>query len=183
MLEHQLIMHCSPTLAGIKTANLFNYTFTLIDDLMLQVNALNKKLSSKGIHIEVLRIQDSRALILTYRPKNMTVDLSKDGVSDFLKRYGYTFTSAEYALQKLKKRLSRQCDFPHEIGLFLGYPLEDVIGFIKNKGKNCKCTGCWKVYGNKHRTLKLFEQYKKCTDIYSKLFADGYSIMQLIVAA
>ena len=38
--------------------------------------------------------------------------------------------------------------FPHEIGIFLGYPLADVAGFIRNKGRNCKCIGTWKVYGD-----------------------------------
>ncbi len=182
MLEHQLIIHCSPTLAGIKTANLFNYNFTYISDLMFQLRTVNKKLNSKGVYIEVLRIQESKALIFTYRPKNMALDLNKDGVAEFLEKYGYTYTSVEYALLKLKERISCMCDFPHEIGLFLGYPLDDVVGFISNKGKNCKCVGCWKVYGNECKTLKLFEQYKKCTNVYSKLFANGYSIMQLIVA-
>ena len=42
--------------------------------------------------------------------------------------------------------LSGSCAFPHEIGLFLGYPFEDVMGFIENKGENYLCSGCWKVY-------------------------------------
>ena len=38
-------------------------------------------------------------------------------------------------------------DFPHEIGVFLGYPLEDVVGFIRHRGKCFTCCGCWKSYG------------------------------------
>ena len=30
MLENKLIEHCSPTLAGLKTANMFNYRFSSI---------------------------------------------------------------------------------------------------------------------------------------------------------
>lgn len=183
MLEHHLVMHCSPTLAGIKTGNLFNFTFTSHEDLILQVNGISKKLGSKGICIEVLRIKDSRALILVYRPKKMAVDLKKDGVTDFLKGCGYASTSVDYAVSRLKERLRNTGTFSHEIGLFLGYLLDDVIGFIQNQGRNWKCIGYWKVYTNVCKTRKLFKQYKQCTGIYSKLFADGYSIMQLIVVA
>ena len=60
--------------------------------------------------------------------------------------YGYDSTEPEKAIEKLKMRLNETTEFPHEIGLFLGYPVGDVVGFIKNKGKNFKCCGCWKVY-------------------------------------
>ena len=73
--------------------------------------------------------------------------------------------------------------FPHEVGLFLGYPLDDVTGFIEQKGKNYKCCGIWKVYGNEKQTQMLFRKLKKCSEIYRRLFADGRSILQLTVAA
>ena len=73
--------------------------------------------------------------------------------------------------------------FPHEIGVFLGYPLEDVIGFIKNSGQNSICTGCWKVYYNECEALKLFKRYKKCREVYQRLFKQGKTVLQLTVAA
>ena len=88
-----------------------------------------------------------------------------------------------YALERLRSRLAQREDFPHEIGLFLGYPLGDVIGFIENAGKNSKCAGCWKVYCNECETMKLFEKFKKCTRIYTKLWRQGTSVEKLTVAA
>jgi len=86
-------------------------------------------------------------------------------------------------IENLQERLRSSSDFPHEIGLFLGYPLEDVRGFIENAGQNCKCTGCWKVYCNECETVKLFMKYKKCKDIYTKLFENrGRSVWELTVA-
>ena len=58
-------------------------------------------------------------------------------------------------------RLSTGGDFPHEVGLFLGYPVEDVIGFIENKGKNCLCCGCWKCYSNACAAQKAFDKFRK----------------------
>ena len=70
-----------------------------------------------------------------------------------------------------------------EIGLFLGYPVEDVLGFIENAGQNCKCCGCWKVYCNECEAVRTFARYKKCRDIYKRLWQEGRSVLQLTVAA
>ena len=51
-------------------------------------------------------------------------------------------------------RLRRESDFPHEVGLFLGYPPRDVEGFIREKARRAKCTGAWKVYGDEEAARK-----------------------------
>lgn len=73
--------------------------------------------------------------------------------------------------------------FPHEIGIFLGYPFEDVEGFIKNKGRNCKCCGLWKVYFHEDEKKKQFDKLKKCSKIYLQEFAKGKSIKYMTVSA
>ena len=60
-------------------------------------------------------------------------------------------------------RLRRESDFPHEVGLFLGYPPRDVEGFIREKARRAKCTGAWKVYGDEEVARKTFALYKRCT--------------------
>ena len=80
------------------------------------------------------------------------------------------------------KYLGENEEFPHEIGLFLGYPPEDVLGFIDNKAGGCKCVGCWKVYGDVDEAQKTFAEYKKCTELYCAMFAKGRSIERLAVA-
>lgn len=47
----------------------------------------------------------------------------------FLEERGYPCKSAAQSVRLLKERMQED-DFPHEIGIFLGYPLEDVHGFI-----------------------------------------------------
>ena len=81
------------------------------------------------------------------------------------------------------KRLGEGDSFPHEIGIFLGYPLGDVMGFIQNAGKNCKCSGCWKVYCDECEARRLFAQFQKCREIYARLWNQGRSVWQLTVAA
>ena len=69
---------------------------------------------------------------------------------------------------RLIQRLKSEGTFPHEIGLFLGYPPEDVLGFIHNKGRNHKCIGCWKVYGDEATARAVFRKYRECTRIYCR---------------
>ncbi len=74
-----------------------------------------------------------------------------------------------------------ECDFPHEIGFFLGYPAKDVIGFINHKGENYLARGMWKVYDNVEHAEKKFRSYEKCTKVYLSCFEGGRSINKLCV--
>jgi hypothetical protein len=72
---------------------------------------------------------------------------------------------------------------PHEIGVFPGYPPQDVKGFIENNGRNSKYTGLWKVYGDKAASIRMFKKYRKCFSVYSDLWRSGRrNIFQLTVA-
>ena len=73
-------------------------------------------------------------------------------------------------------------EFPHEVGVFLGYPPEDVDGFIGNRACGHKCVGCWKVYGEEEAARKTFAKYQKCTRVYCEQWARGASIERLTVA-
>ena len=53
---------------------------------------------------------------------------------------------------------------------------------MENKACNCKCVGCWKVYGDEEAAKKKFAQYKKCTQVYSDRWAKGTDIERLTVA-
>ncbi|MCR5154354.1 MAG: DUF3793 family protein, partial [Lachnospiraceae bacterium] len=70
-----------------------------------------------------------------------------------------------------------------EIGIFLGYPLEDVKGFIENKGKNYKTCGLWKVYKDENFAKGIFEKCRRCTSLYCKLKAEGNPLEKIVVAA
>ncbi len=185
-MEKYLIEHCSPTLAGLKTANMFSLDIKSDDDFRVQINRLNLLMQPKGVKLAVLHIKDGRALVYVYRPEMLARDFRKNGTVDFMKQYGYFSNdniNTNKAIKLLCKQFSLSDSFPHEIGVFLGYPLEDVVGFIENGGKNCKCCGCWKVYCNECEAMKQFERFKKCSRIYKELWHSGRSIMKLTVAA
>ncbi len=183
MSEKMLIRHCSPTLAGIKTGNLFSCEYESTSEVIEYLRNVNRKLKSKGLRALPLKFTKSRVLIYVYRPERLSKDLSSCMASEILNRRGYNTPDTDGCIIHLMSRLRESEEFPHEIGLFLGYPPEDVSGFIENKPGSCKYTGLWKVYGNVESALRLFEQYKKCTDVYSRQWADGKTLERLAVSS
>ncbi|MFQ8902356.1 MAG: DUF3793 family protein [Lachnospira eligens] len=98
-----------------------------------------------------------------------------------MKTFGYTDYKVGASIKHLKQRVGENTCFPHEIGLFLSYPVEDVIQFIRQKGCNYKCCGVWKVYCDEAFCQKMFARYRKCTEVYLRVFDRGRSISALTV--
>ena len=199
MLENYLIEYCSPTLASLKSGSLFNCRCSHSAELDESVSEWNAILAPRGISIHMLRRTDQTALIYVYRHSALKDTLGDPEIQSFLQGYGYDACnccmgcvseqcSIENCLKHLEARITEESGsngmrFPHEIGIFLGYPLEDVAGFINNKGRNCKCIGTWKVYGDASYARKAFARFNKCSDVYNRLWKSGRrSVLQLTVA-
>lgn len=145
MSEEMFVQHCSPTLAGIKTGNLFTCAFSGEKEMRESVRKFNKMLVSKGIRVLSLRYRNKRGLIYVYRPSKLFQDQEELNARELLDEFGYSGETPERRLAQLIQRLYENDTFPHEIGLFLGYPPEDVRGFIENKADGYKYSGEWDV--------------------------------------
>lgn len=183
MFEEILLRHCSPTLAGIKTGSLFNYPIRSPKELSALLHRWNQELNEKGIFLLLLKAGRRHGLIYVYRQSQLEKELEQKSVQDFLKAYGYRSFGPRETLLTLWERFSHQEEFPHEIGVFLGYPLGDVIGFIENAGQNCKCAGCWKVYCDECKARETFARFHRCRRSYQRMFSLGKTIKQLTIAA
>ena len=203
MLERYLIEQCAPTLASLKTAALFRCPLIQGVNLNEEIASMNHLMRDKGLRLTLLLVKKNWALVYVYRPKRLYMDLNQDEVRILLEKYGYctrenadvSQNSAiqmpenktidpEQAISDLMERLQESEQFPHEIGVFLGYPYADVIGFIRNHGENCICLGDWKVYDNAEEAVRLFDKYKKCRCIYTRLWSEGSrNLLELTVAA
>ncbi|MCL2262281.1 MAG: DUF3793 family protein [Defluviitaleaceae bacterium] len=170
MLDHFLIKNCAPTLSSLKTGNLFNCPSSSRKKTDAIISHWNKLLNPKGVSIHILHRRAEKALVYVCRKSKLKQDFQKPGVKEFLVKYGYSEFSFECCIDRLKERIANSESFPHEIGLFLGYPLGDVKGFIENEGRNFLCCGEWKVYCDACSAGNSFRQYKKCRDVYVKLF-------------
>jgi len=173
-------MYCAPTLAGVKTANMFSYRFTSIEILTKDIHTINMKLNPKGVFAEILHITNNSAKIFVYRLSRLIADLAQDDTQAFLNIYGYRTAFVDDCISCLKDRFLSGHGFPHEIGLFLGYPLHDVVGFIQNCGKNSKRSGCWKVYHDEKEAERKFAIYQNCKKACLYYFSQGKPIEHLV---
>ena len=180
-IEKHLINHCSSTLASLKTGNMFNIPYESDEELIEHLAEWNCILNKKGVYVTILRTSSEKALIYVYRKSSLEKELERDETRAFLEDYGYDSWEIEYVLDVLRSHFIRE-DCPHEVGVFLGYPLPDVVGFIENGGKNYKCSGCWKVYCDVQASEKMSCKFKKCKKIYTDLWSNGRSICRLTVA-
>ena len=180
-LDAVLVEQCAPTLAGIKPASLF----CCRSGGREMSRRWAKELAPFGIAVRVLKHcpKTGACLIYLYRAGWLRQILAEPANSAFLRQMGYqTERGCGGLFEQLSSRLCLEQDFPHEIGVFLGYPLEDVVGFIQKQGKEYTFSGHWKAYGDPVEAEKRFTRYRQCTAVLKKRFRQGAKIAQLAAA-
>lgn len=183
-LETELAWHCAPALAGIKAGNLLCLSRGKFPGLKQRIDQYRQDFITRGISFEVLCDCGQRVLLLVYRKELLERHLSQPGARAILRRTGYSEREGlPGLLGQLKRRLAQSVDFPHEIGLFLEYPPEDVEGFQRNRGHNCKLCGHWKVYADPVGARVRFQRYDRCRDALCRRLEQGLTLRQLFVHA
>lgn len=177
-LGFQAAVHCAPVLKGIKISNIMT-----VEKGTWKV--LQKALKGSNILCIPLSIQEHREVLLLYRYEKLRQHLRKEQVQNFLKSCGYSDMSVEAVIIKLRNRYARYVEnrqqFPHELGIILEYPVEDVQGFIKNQGKNFLLEKYWKVYQNKENAKAIFAQYDNARELAMREVIAGYALYQIAV--
>lgn len=183
--EAVLVRQCAPTLAGMKPGSIFCFKHSSLEDSRQKVCQWNERLTPLGLKVQILleRLDDRSVIVYVYRRNHLEQLLTDHAYQEFLRNTGYTDADLDGLLAQLSCRLETQPEFPHEIGIFLGYPLRDVIGFIENRGRNYTCCGFWKSYGDPAEMQVCFDCYRKCIQAYVAMFEQGIPIERLAVSA
>lgn len=175
-LNEQIAVQCAPLLAGLKPSNLLIIPRGLEPEL---------KASLQGTQVAAycLTEYDGKQVYLIYRVNELIVYLTKPEVQKLLINLGYEGGELFMLLQRVSERYTAhkqaKAEFPHELGLLLGYPAVDVRGFMEHGGKNFLYSGYWKVYGNVRETVALFQEFGKAKEFMMQLVAEGYSIADI----
>ncbi|MCR5706023.1 MAG: DUF3793 family protein [Acholeplasmatales bacterium] len=174
ILARMLALHSSPAICGIKASNLISFDTNEISDIEEEIKELNSLYGPK-ICFKILQHRQNKVLVLVYKKNVMEKTLLLKKNKDFLESLGYDVKDAESMIGCLKDRLNQNNDFPHEIGVFLGYDLNDTIEFLHGN-KNCLYVGYWKVYSDLDEKMALFNRYNKCRDCVVRLLDKGYPL-------
>ena len=170
-LDRLLATYCSPTLAGIKPASLVSCDRNLYPDLPQRLKEYRDAFSAREIHFEIVCACSARFLLLVYSKPQLE------------RRIAYPVGQPlDVLLRNLKRRIAMSKDFPHEIGLFLGYPIEDVVGFIRYAGKGCKLSGLWKVYGDAEAASRLFDRLSRVCHAVTRRVDKGETLLEVFAA-
>lgn len=175
-VQMQMILHSAPVLKNVKVSSMF----TVPSGYSRVVCSF---LFKTGIKFCCLCKGAKRDIVLLYRQDQMEEHLRQKDIAEFLKKYGYEGGTLKQHLQYLGERISfyynKSQEFPHETGVFLGYPLEDVKGFIKHEGKNCSYIGYWKVYSDVERAKQMFQIFDEAKDAAVAEFFSGKNIREI----
>ncbi|HAU87984.1 MAG TPA: hypothetical protein DCW90_21655 [Lachnospiraceae bacterium] len=168
-LQYILANCAAPVLAKKKPAGLMTvwkhhlHNFDMNE--YIQTGALSYRNDSS---MEILLETKLYYLLFCYQEERLVYELENIKNSDMLSEYT-SLTKIQDKIDLLKEKMHTYwaigSDFPHEVGLFLGYPVWDVKGFIEHKGQQYKLCGYWKVYDDVPGALCKFEEYdwiKKC---------------------
>ena len=172
----QLALKCAPFLKGMK----ISCAISMNREMCSQLHNI---LRHTDISYHILSDIDGRCLVLFYRKKEMAAYLQLPHIKEYLAKFGYAGMSFHEMLRRLARRVSaysvKGMGFPHEIGIFFGYPVDDVKGFIENEGRDCLLVGYWKVYSNPENAKSIFNQYDQAQLCAVKEFLKGRSIRQI----
>ena len=110
--------------------------------------------------------------ILLYRKDILYAHLADRKVKRFLHSLALGYEEGMDWILHFKKRFleykEEGREFPHEIGIFLGYPLWDIRAFMQNPRREAKLTGYWKVYYKVEKAREQFQKYDRCIALLQK---------------
>ena len=154
----RVVTQCAPVLKGVKISNLI----TMKPGGWHKIRAYLKK--SRIICIPLYADAEKEVLFL-YRYEQLERHLKNREVREFLRGCGYESFEVASVLVRLRRRYRLYAgiskEFPHELGVLLGYPVGDVQGFIANRGENSLTSRYWKVYQNPKQAEKIFDLYDR----------------------
>ena len=153
--------HTAPTIAKVKPSSLVIFKRGVRRDLCSNWEKYKYEITrSLNIDFYELKRTEKSIHVLFYNHIKLHNVLTNSENMAFLNRFGYLEAMNTYELLKLlKKRYEHAC--PHEIGIFLGYPISDVVDFIECPDKACLARGYWKVYNDLEKAKEIFASYDK----------------------
>ena len=187
-----LVRCCAAVIEGSKPAALFSFRIPPCScesqrcresRLRETVAAYARELPLHGLGLAVLGRMGERLQLLAWRPVLVERIVRDPEASAFLAATGYPCDSAAKLLGGFRRRLVAfhlgvEPRFPHEVGVLLGYPVEDVRGYIEGGRETCR--GPWKAYGSASEARRRFGRVAASEARCRRRFASGLSLADLL---
>ena len=137
-----------------------------------------------GVRLTWLAAHGEGCMLLAWRPSQVEGLLRDSATCALLEEVGLPTGSGRELVSALIGRLrlyySDKAAFPHEIGLVLGYPVEDVRGFMADGGRGAKAVGRWRCYGDVEAARARFAELGRCERACKRLYSEGVPVRELL---
>lgn len=176
-LETQIIFQCAPLLCGLKASNLLIVSKENVTDVM-------NLFHHTYLQIVQLAASDQKATFLIFNQIRLQNHLNLPEVSHLLRKMGYNDLSLSSLIDSVgflyQEYVAGTGEFPHELGLLLEYPPEDVKAYMIHQGKNALVSGYWKVYHNPEEKKVLFQKFESAKETLLTVFSEGIGLEDII---
>lgn len=177
--QMNMILQTAPVLKKVKASCMF----TVPTSYTKMVKSLFARTS---LRVRVLCRGANRDVLLVYREEALEAYVNRKENRAFLRQFGYGEGTLDAFLTLLGEHVSRYYNrehaYPHEMGIFLGYPLEDVRGFFLHEGKDSLLTGYWKVYSDVEQAKRTFRLYDEAKETSVREFFTGKRVWEIALA-
>ena len=181
-LHMMLAIHCAPFLKGMKES-------TMLTLPRKQAVELAELAAEAGLNWYFLFHEDGKDMVFLYRREAFLRYVKRPDVERFLAERGYLEKNGSEAflacriLGELSRRMNRyfhgKGEFPHEVGVLLGYPARDVEDYIRLEGRGCLLVGYWKVYHNVRLAKRTFAAFDEAREQTVREVLEGKELHQL----
>ncbi|MGL4911522.1 MAG: DUF3793 family protein [Romboutsia sp.] len=132
------------------------------------------------ISYKFITMNDGGVRILFVNKSSLSKVLDNKKCINFLKFIGYpsNITVDEYIDILVNKLHSNE--FPHEIGIFLGYPLKDVVGFMGYGNYKFHETKSWRIYGEPDVSYEIYNKFLRDKNKIKELIDSNSSLEDLV---
>lgn len=177
-LGFQVAVQCAPVLKNVKISN-------LMTGKPGSWQRIRKELKKSRIICIPLYMDQDKEVLFLYRYHRLENHLQREEVSGFLCYFGYEEYKIAAVLRRLRERYRQYAGeggpFPHELGVLLEYPVEDVEGFIVNQGRNSLTARYWKVYHNQQEAERIFHLYDEAKERALWEIVQGFPLCRVAV--
>ncbi len=160
MSDEMIVRHCSPTLAGMKTASMFACQYADVNEMRESIRHKNRLFRNKGLRVLPLKYKDNRALIYFYRPSHLMRDLQQDTACRLLSERGYKTENPEQCIYQLIKRLEKTRNFLTKSDYFSVIRLKMFADLSKTRQKNVNALVAGRFTQMKNRLKKHLQNTK-----------------------
>ncbi len=203
-LEQGVAQQCAPVLMGVKPAGMFNVVRyhqvgahpcgkpimaqAAREQIELAVERADAALRETGVRLRVMAHRKGSSMVFVWRPALMRAFIGRDPEATMLEVEGYNVNDDKACVDRLQTRVlsfdsrPRNPDgtdrFPHEVGFLLGYPLDDVMGFVRTRAA-ALARGWWNVYSDVARAQRVFRTYDACVALADQRLCEGDTLTGL----